>query len=423
MNQKTMEFREKITQSFIHCLQTEPLNWKKQWSVPNSSNIPINAVTGAKYKGINRLWLSHLANISGLKDPRWATFKQIQDKGWKLEKGAKGEQVEYWSAYDFSKKKNITWEEYNKAHGNPLTKNDVGIISKQFYVFNAKNITGIPELTKPVENNISSDQLISLISKNMNVPIIHDGGDGAFYRPSEDKIHLPTKESFHSNYAYNAVALHELSHATGAAHRLNRDIRNLFGSPKYAFEELVAEMSSCFMSTNLQLEQSPEHLKNHQAYIQSWIKDITEKPNILIQAIKEADKAANFLEYQAELVTEAEYKQTLQQSREVGTDEIKEKNTVLRSTNVIKDVPEFKVDLKEIRREIKEYGFKCTKKLTDDISVLNLALSKNHTMKDLYNLYKKPELLETSIKDTVFSIINNFQVQESKLINSIECER
>src|SRR3546814_8703340 len=45
--------------------------------------------------------------------------------------------------------------------------------------------------------------------------------------------------------------LHELTHATGHAKRLNRDLTNSFGSKDYAREELIAEMGSAFLCAAL----------------------------------------------------------------------------------------------------------------------------------------------------------------------------
>jgi len=40
---------------------------------------------------------------------------------------------------------------------------------------------------------------------------------------------------------------HELSHWTGHASRLGRDLKNRFGTATYAAEELVAELSSAML--------------------------------------------------------------------------------------------------------------------------------------------------------------------------------
>ena len=118
---------------------------------------------------------------------------------------------------------------------------------------------------------------------------------------------MPEKDTFYNSCAYNATALHELSHATGAEKRLNRDIRNVFGTEKYAYEELVAEISACFMSEHIQIEQTEEHVNNHKAYIQSWTKALSEKPEMLMKAIRDAEKAANYLEYHAEILSRNAY--------------------------------------------------------------------------------------------------------------------
>lgn len=106
---------------------------------------------------------------------------------------------------------------------------------------------------------------------------------------------------------FNATALHELSHSTGHPTRLNRPQGAFFGTEQYAYEELVAEMCSCFMGTELQTEATPQHIDNHKAYVQSWIQAIREKPETLVKAIKDAQAAANFMDYKAGLITEKEY--------------------------------------------------------------------------------------------------------------------
>lgn len=294
MNQMTEDFRNNIAQLFIQSLEQEELSWKKSWTAINL--LPQNAVSGTNYKGINRFYLMFLCQKNKWEDPRFATFKQIQDKGWHLQRGSKGIKVEYWMPYDQEQKKVISWKEAN------LSDKKIGVIPKYYTVFNAKDIEGIPPIEMPEKKDINPDEILATICKNMNIEIVNDGGGRAFYRPSEDKIHLPKAGYFNSDYAYNSVAMHELSHATGAPHRLNRNIQNLFGSEDYAFEELIAEISSVFMSKDLSSCMEPYEMDNHKAYVQGWISHIKEKPDILIQAIKEANKAADYLEEAAELV-------------------------------------------------------------------------------------------------------------------------
>lgn len=306
----TKDFRNDVAQMFIQSLEEKQLSWKKGWTSFNLR--PQNAATGANYKGINRFYLTALCEERGWDDPRFATFKQIQDKGWHLNKGSTGVKVEYWMPYDVEQKKVISWAEAD------LEGEKIRLIAKYFTVFNAKDITGIPPIEVPEKKDIKPDEILKTISKNMNVEILHDGGGRAFYRVSEDKIHLPKPEYFENDYAYNSTALHELSHATGAPNRLNRNLQNLFGSEDYAFEELVAEISSVFMSKELTDCIELYEMDNHKAYVQSWITHIKENPDVLMQAIKEANKAADYLEEAAELVP----KKVQESAIEVDTEKI-----------------------------------------------------------------------------------------------------
>ncbi len=145
------------------------------------------------------------------------------------------------------------------------------------------------------------------ISGSMGVSISYHKSDQAFYRPVEDRIYLPYRQQFHSEYAYASTALHELSHATGSEHRLNRKQGGEFGTEPYAYEELVAEISSCFLSSELPMGQTEEHLQNHKAYVQSWIQGIKEQPDALFRAVKDAEQAAVYLEYHGGLITLEEY--------------------------------------------------------------------------------------------------------------------
>ena len=316
MTEKTKEYRKNLAEQFVHILEDKPFNWKMEWE--GGKDRPRNAKSGACYRGINRLRLMLTAWERGYKDPRWATFNQIRDMGLRLvDAKGQGVQVEYWYPYDRKEKHRISWEEYRlltEENGNT----DIRYILCASYsiVFNAELIEGLPELPEPEIRDISQDRLVETVSRNMGVEILNDGGDRSFYRPGEDKIHLPLPGYFYSDYAYNSTALHELAHATGAPHRLNRNQGGFFGSSEYAYEELVAEITSCFVSAELKTEQDPYHIENHKAYVQSWIKEIREKPEALVKAVAEAEKAAAYLDYKAELIPKEEYEKTVHSSVE-----------------------------------------------------------------------------------------------------------
>lgn len=304
-NMKKEEFRQELAEKFLTVLESkgeETLEWVKRWK--GDSKAPRNGITKIKYKGINMLNLYLTSEIKGYKDPRWYTMNQIKDlkdtyhkkEKWHLKAGTKGTWIEYWSPYDVKAKKSITWEECKQRLHDPEF--EYTLFPKYSCVFNADCIEGISEF-KPDENcnqEVLGSDVIDIMSERMGVPIVEDGGDKAYYSPSDDEIHLPKKTCFESSEAYAATALHELCHATGHESRLNRDLKNVFGSDKYAFEELVAEMASAFSSFNISSEISDENLKEHKAYIKSWSISIRNEPGIFAKAIKEAQKAAEYLD-------------------------------------------------------------------------------------------------------------------------------
>ncbi|WP_264830024.1 zincin-like metallopeptidase domain-containing protein, partial [Klebsiella aerogenes] len=58
---------------------------------------------------------------------------------------------------------------------------------------------------------------------------------------------------------WHRTALHELGHATGHPSRLGRDMTGGFGTKKYAFEELVAEMNAAFCCASLGIVPTVRH--------------------------------------------------------------------------------------------------------------------------------------------------------------------
>ena len=297
------KLQQQLAEQFLHILEEEKLDWKKEWS--GLSGRPYNPVSKTVYHGSNYFSLLLTSMAKGYQDPRWCTFAQIKEQGWTLKAG-KGQsaKIEFWYPYDREQKKAISWQEFREAGGQ--INDRYQLFSRAYSVYNGDMIVGIPKL-EVTQNEIQPVELVDTISGSMGVSISYHKSDQAFYRPVEDRIYLPYRQQFHSEYAYASTALHELSHATGSEHRLNRKQGGDVGTEPYADEELVAEISSCFLSSELPMGQTEEHLQNHKAYVQSWIQGIKEQPDALFRAVKDAEQAAVYLEYHGGLITLEEY--------------------------------------------------------------------------------------------------------------------
>ena len=100
--------------------------------------------------------------------------------------------------------------------------------------------------------------------------------------------------------SYYATLLHELTHWTGAPHRLNRTVGQQFGDEAYAAEELVAELGAAFLCADLGIANEPR--ADHAAYAANWLKILADDRKAIFNAAREANHATACLH---ELVAES----------------------------------------------------------------------------------------------------------------------
>ena len=73
--------------------------------------------------------------------------------------------------------------------------------------------------------------------------------------------------------------------------RLNRDQSGCYGSRKYAFEELVAELIAAFGCASLGIVPTVRHAD----YIGAWLDVLREDNRAIVRAASQASKAADYL--------------------------------------------------------------------------------------------------------------------------------
>ncbi len=296
--------REELAKRFLELLNSDDKSsWKRGWK---RLSVAKNGSSGYEYKGVNQFLLSLVALDRGYNDGRWFTFKQANDAGYKIKKGEKSTPVEFWSYYDTVTKKNLNITEVRDIlKDNPERNEDIKPVSQIYAVFNAAQLEGIEPEPELKRDDFSNNQIAKEFTGNLlnafGIDLVH-GGDRAFYSVTKDEIHMPHQTQFFSEYEYYATMLHELAHSTGAEKRLNRDLSGGFGSERYAMEELRAEITSCFLSNSIGADiDTEEHIQNHEAYVSSWIKRITDKPEELFRAVKDAENIAKYMEEQGSL--------------------------------------------------------------------------------------------------------------------------
>lgn len=87
--------------------------------------------------------------------------------------------------------------------------------------------------------------------------------------------------------------LHELSHWSGAEHRLARTLGERFGDDAYAMEEMVAELSAAFLCGDLGITVEPR--PDHADYIGHWLRILKGDRKAIFTAASAANKAAEYL--------------------------------------------------------------------------------------------------------------------------------
>lgn len=291
MNKQALEENRKaLVDSIIVEIEKGVLPWE------SGLLIACNAVTLKNYKGNNLIALLLKAQSKGYQDPRWMTFNQAKSKGWSIKSGEKSVSLEKYLMWDTKTKKEFdkkSVENLTATEREAYLRDNVRFHINSFNVFNAEQVIGIPALssTKTGDWNPNLENIIM----NSPCPIIKGGYD-AYYSPLKDEIHVPDSKDFVSIGQYYATVLHEMAHSTGHASRLNRDMDGIFGSEKYAREEIRAELASLFTQAEAGGRTISKKIQsNSAAYLESWVNALKEDYTEFYRSTSDAGKIATYL--------------------------------------------------------------------------------------------------------------------------------
>ena len=282
---------EVVTNRIIEKLEQGELTWRKTWS---SYGLARNYVSGKAYRGINML-LMNLFSPHAI--PYYLTFKQAQDLGGNVKKGAKAQQVFYFNVIFKDADDRTVTREVAETLGD-----DVKVMKflKYYNIFNVEDIEG-------VEFQIDDLQLLPnekitrcdhVLNSYLSPPqYVQKDRSGAYYSSKEDTINVPPIEQFESAEAYYATLFHEAIHSTGHPSRLNREgvaQFDRFGSERYSLEELIAELGASFLCGLTGIDREPV-VENTAAYIQGWLKKLKDDKQFIFKAAAEAQKAVDYI--------------------------------------------------------------------------------------------------------------------------------
>ena len=279
---------QEITDKIIGQLEAGSVPWVQPWGTTDakaSLAMPKNAASSRRYSGINVLILWTAVIERGFSCQRWLTFRQAIGLGGHVRKGETGTTVVYADRFVPDRERERTQESGDEPQAIPFL--------KRFTVFNVDQCNGLPEDVAASPPRIETDIILPRAQALIEASGIdfRIGGSKAFYHPIHDFVQVPPPDAFFEPVNWHRTALHELSHASGHASRLNRDLTGSFGSTKYAFEELIAEISAAYLCATLAIEPTVRHAD----YIGSWIEVLREDDRAIVRAASAASKAADYL--------------------------------------------------------------------------------------------------------------------------------
>ena len=330
----------RFTELMIDKIQTLQGDWKKPWFAPGATQPPQN-LSGRHYNGGNSLMLMLQAEKMGYEIPVWGTFDRITNLNYVKDKDGnvlqardkrgnklpmvtvnKGEKsfpvfLTTFTVVNPETKQRIPYDDYRNLSKEEQAKYKVYPKLQVFNVFNVAAQTNL-ELTRPEmyeklkaqaagqvlkQGDLKSHPAIDLmIDENLFLcPINQVKGDKAYYSPANDHIVVPKREQFVDGEAFATNTLHECAHATGADSRLGRHLSgHPFGSPEYAREELIAELSAAVISSQYGMS---KHIKCDSAqYLKSWLGSLQQGPEYLKSVLGDVRRSAGMITQRLESI-------------------------------------------------------------------------------------------------------------------------
>lgn len=276
---------ETITNAIIARLEAGVRPWVQPWW-PGMGGRPLRA-TGEPYRGINCFWLWMVAENRGYSSRTWMTYKQADALGAQVRKGERSEIAIFYKSYTKTVIGAVTGQSEDERRS----------VLRSYAVFNADQIDGLaPEYYPALLNIVPPADTLPPLAQTFveTLPAkVHHRGDQAYYDRIDDSITMPPVELFTSRAAWAATLGHEAAHWSGHPDRLDRTFGKRFGDEAYGFEELCAELTAAALGADLGLP--TEHLDNHAAYIESWLRILRKDSRAVLTAAARAEAATAYL--------------------------------------------------------------------------------------------------------------------------------
>lgn len=266
-----------VVKPILEAIKNGTAPWKKGWV--SKAGMPMNHLSDYKY-GIGNAVSCWAHNEKyGYTSNRYISVSKAIKLGFKF-KGEKGDPVrKTFPIYFYSK---IERDE----HTGEVKKPPFMIVTNTASI---EQFEGIEDVREPVFVHDGAD-LTPATELQVALGVKMREGEPS-YRPLTDEVAMPDLCQFKTVKGYLSTMFHELAHSTGHESRLKRDMTGRFGTPDYAFEELIAELSAVFLCAEHGIDYDIEH---HASYLEHWAKLLEDDSQKFVKASTAANKVLDY---------------------------------------------------------------------------------------------------------------------------------
>ena len=312
----------------IEKIESIMTDWQKPWFTEGITSWPKN-LSGRHYNGMNSLMLLMHCEKEGYKYPVFCTFDRVMGLNFNktsvgnvpavdaegnkrpmvsVNKGEKSFPVflTCFTVVEKDTNNKIKYEEYKQMSDSEKEHYNVYPSTVVYNVFNIDQ-TNMQEARPEIYEQIVRENggrkpehsgemfhfapVDRMMAENLWIcPISQKHGDRAYYSQSKKEIVLPEFTQFKDGESFYGTAFHEMAHSTGAEEHLNRLKPAPFGSPEYAKEELVAELTSAMICQYCGMD---KYIKEDSAaYLKSWLESLKENAQFIKTILLDVKRAS-----------------------------------------------------------------------------------------------------------------------------------
>jgi antirestriction protein ArdC len=279
------DVHQAITDKIVQAIEAGAGPFVMPWHTRQvAAGRPTNARTLNPYRGINVVALWAEAMLAERTTGFWATYQQWSELGAQVRRGERGATI-------------VFYKPLHPTDGEEDEADRPRRVARASTVFHQDQVDGWAPLayTNGGADIIASGEALLALSG----ATVRFGEALACYDRGRDMILMPDRRDFHrtptstATEAFYGTLFHELTHWTGAGHRLDRTFGVRFGDQAYAMEELVAELGAAFLCADQGIANKPR--PDHAAYVASWLKVLRSDARAIFVAARAASTAAGYL--------------------------------------------------------------------------------------------------------------------------------